>query len=197
MALSVPVRASHVDTVRAQFRIFDRPDGLRLEEETPLGIFGGLAGGLPSIVWPFYHLLVGSMVSGSHGPCGLAFTTNRLVLDFLPASETNLLPLGPVVSGRFGRMDELRDFFPHDKNMDSSSKARCLDNPGMETAARLMRFVWMKLQSLDRLNEFDLGKRLHENIGVIEVRLDGKLYKTLDLGYWLAHAESRLAAVEG
>ena len=67
----------------------------------------------------------------------------------------------------------------------------------MEIAARLMRFVWMKLQSLTRLNEFDLGKRLHENIGVIGVRLDGKLYKTLDLGYWLAHVESRLAAVEG
>jgi len=102
-------------------------------------------------------------------------------------SETDLLPLGPVVAGQYsrhGRRDELTDFFRLDKNMDGSLKARCLDNPGMETAARLMCFVWEELQFLTRPSEHNLGlsKRLHENIGVIKVHLVGKTYKTWTWG---------------
>jgi len=187
--LSVPLRASHVDTVHAQFRIFDCPDDLRLKEP-PRGMFSGGCGGPPPISWPFYHLLVGSIVSGSHGPCGLPFTMKRLVLDFPPATEDDLLPLGRVVETRWSHSpdeiwEEVFDYF----SLDDAFNAQCLDNPRLEPAARLIRFVHNMLEFLARLTSdgFFYGRYLHENIGIIELRLDGEVYKTLDLGYHLAN----------
>jgi len=45
------------------------------------------------------------------------------------------------------------------------------------------------LEFLARLTSdgFFYGRYLHENIGIIELRLDGEVCKTLDLGYHLAN----------
>ncbi|KAK3379051.1 hypothetical protein B0T24DRAFT_610601 [Lasiosphaeria ovina] len=193
--LSVPARAPHVDTVHAQFRIFGCPAAHRLDEP-PRGMFSGGAGGPPPVVWPFYHLLVGSMTSGRHAPCGLPFAANRLVLDFLPAPQPGgLLPLGRVVG--FGRAaanaggplppENVSEGF----GLRRALEAQCRGDPGIEAAARLMTFVVNQLEHLSRLNDsvFEYGKKLHENIGVIEVRLDGKLHETIDLGQCLANMQ--------
>jgi len=197
--LSVPARAEHVDTIYAQFRIFNRPEStggyVQLDKDPHRGMFSIGCGAPPAIVWPFYHLLVGILTSGTHGPCGAAFTVKKLILDFLPpaADEVDgLLPLGKrrrrVRAGNPGgpetRVDE---YF----GLPDELKGRCMGDPRKEAAAMLMCFVHQRLWYLAQLSAhtFEYGKRLHEHIGVVEVRLDGEAYANIDLGQLLANVK--------
>jgi len=192
--LSTPFRASHADTVHVQFRIFQPPDDLRPGGQPPRRLFNG-----NSFMWSLYHLLLSALVSGSHGPCGIPISVDRLVLDFLPASQPDILPLGPVVSWEwisdpkelgeriFAKdiRENISDYFP----LSTSLQALCGDNAGMEAAARLMRFVKKMLGWLVGLSDemFEKGKVLFEHVGAIEICLDGRLHKVLDLGRYLAN----------
>jgi len=55
-----------------------------------------------------------------------------------------------------------------------------------------MSFALEKIEYMAKLDAviFDLGKKLHENIGVVEIRLDGEVFETLDLARYLDEKEA-------
>ncbi|KAK0627909.1 hypothetical protein B0T14DRAFT_513533 [Immersiella caudata] len=186
--LSVPTRTSHIDTLHAQFRIFSFP---------PLVDYD-LAVGVPKtfdLHWVSNSLIVlleNTLGSAERGPCGKPISMNRLVLDFVRAegSAGELLPVAPWARPRRRARDREEvptECFP----LRDDLRAECADDPGMEAAARLMcyflRYLDWIVGDATFIGTWFYGKILFENVGVVEVWLNGKMYETLDLGYMLAN----------
>ncbi|KAK3314389.1 hypothetical protein B0H66DRAFT_568351 [Apodospora peruviana] len=179
--LSVPARAPHVDTVFTQFRLFNCPDGMRIATDTKRDMFQIGCGGPPPIMWPLYHLLI---CAPKFGPCGCAFTMRRLVIDFLPAEEDDLLPLGLTTITRYDDNTPV-DWF--EVSLGGSwtppSADRRLKGPALMmefVKAQIRRLMWMEH------TEFELAKKMYESIGEIELRLAGEVCTNLDLAESLA-----------
>lgn len=160
-----------------------------MQEEPVHGMFRPAPGIPAAIAWPFYHLLIGSLRSGGYGPCGIPFSVNRLVLDFLPATEEegDILPVGPVVERRWLTASAVEEVLPEFFGLHPRLEGKAWHEPGMEAAARLMSFVLEQIDFFAKLNPgtFHLGKKLHESIGVVELRLDGEVFEMVDLGRYL------------
>jgi len=194
--LSTPVRASHVDTVHIQFRVFHHPEELR-------------PGGVPRyrlfnpgrVMWSCHDLLLDFLLSGRHGPCGQPITVNRLVLDFLPATDAthDIFPLCPSTNwewlsdpkelGEWISTKEIRENVrecfrpPH-----WMEEALYRDDIGMKVAAGFMGYVWRLLEWIagpDHYYLYAKTEALYEHVGVVEIRLDGKPHKTVDLASYL------------
>jgi len=209
--LSVPIQASHIDTLHAQFRIFPCPEGKEMPEASARGSMFRAGPGVPAaIVWPFWHLLIGSLCSGTHSPCGIPFSVGRLVLNFVPvqypgddddkkqdggyhgygagAGEGASSDGGSSAQRVYGPI--IPEFFvPH---LRLHTQGKLGKSSGMDAAARLMSFALEKIEYMAKLDAviFDLGKKLHENIGVVEIRLDGEVFETLDLARYLDEKEA-------
>lgn len=194
--LSVPFRASHADTLHAQFRIFRSPPGLIIPSEPPPNFFHH-----EGVMYSLHHLLASALASGKYGPFGQPITVHRLVLDFLPASEAAILPVAPVVTWEWvsGPKEvsesvsatDIRPDISEGFPLDTALLGLCLQSPRMEAAARLMCYVLGMLKWLAKMttDTWEYGKVLFEHVGIIEVRLDGKVYETLDLGICLANVQ--------
>ena len=223
--LSVPIQASHIDTLHAQFRIFPCPEeGKEMPEASARGSMFRAGPGVPAtIVWPFWHLLIGSLCSGTHSPCGIPFSVGRLVLDFVPvqypgddddddhkekkdggyhgygagagegassSSSSSSSDGGSLAQRVYGPIIPDTEFFvPH---LRLHTQGKLGKSPGMDAAARLMNFALEKIGYMAKLDAvvFHLGKKLHENIGVVELRLDGEVIETLDLARYLDEKEA-------
>jgi len=195
--LSVPFRASHADTVHAQFRIFRCPPGLTIPSKPAINFFH-----YERFYEALHGLLESVLASGRFGPCGQPITVDRLVLNFLPAAEVAILPVAPIVKWEWvsdpkecGDRIFAKDIRPNIHDcfyLDKALKGLYLHDPRIEAAARFMCWVFKMLQWIAEMNyyTFSYGKVLFEHVGVIEVHLDGKLYKTLDLGARLARLPS-------
>lgn len=194
--LSTPVRAPHADTVHVQFRVFHHPEELR-----PGGVPRYRLFNCGRIMWSFHDLLLGFLLSGRHGPCGQPITVNRLVLDFLPATDAtdDIFPLCPETSWEWlSTPEELGEWISAKdirenvwecfRPPDSMEDALYRDDIGMKVAAGFMGYVWRLLEWVARTDSYYVfvkSKVLYEHLGVVEIRLDGQLHKTLDLASYL------------
>lgn len=184
--LSVPVPADHVDTLTARFRLFSCPADMVMPLARRLGLFDSGIGGQPTAIWLFYHLLT---VSFTRGPLGSPITARRLVLDFLPAEEEDILPLG----GGFGyRSRSKKDFYATFLPGNYDAAAEGPADAGSTAAAMMAAFVKAQLRRLlvmvEKRGDWDYGKPLYENIGEIELRQAGKVLATFDLTSMLVKA---------
>lgn len=179
---SVPVRASHVDSVTAQFRLFNCPGGLPMPRIPPRrGIFGS------DIIWTFYHLFIAAV---KFGPYGRPITMRRLVLDFLPVEEDDILPMDPSTWGPASSLpDKLRAWNFYGQRL-ASGWTPPLDAK-VVGPAMVLDFLEAKLRRLLLFNIycFDYCKILYESIGEIEIRLAGEVYANFDLAEELAGRE--------
>ena len=217
--LSVPMRASHIDTLYAQFRIFDCPAGKEMPQPA---VYKRLF--LPgpndddnnppqALIWPFYHVLIGSLLSGS--PCGNPVSINRLVLNFLPdmSSMETLLQVHPSILQQAHGLCLLRQDWvvpfccPERKpplfgNVDPLGGGGDGDGDGHDDYRQYLRRIateWLMVYVLDQLEEMarlrmenvELGKIIFENIGFIDVQLDGLCFVKIDLAQALEVAHSR------
>ncbi|KAK0639386.1 hypothetical protein B0T16DRAFT_463069 [Cercophora newfieldiana] len=195
--LSTPVRASHAETVHAHFRIFRCPPGLHADPLLSNQSFNG-----QSFMYSLHHLLLSCLVSGRHGPCGKPLTVNRLVLDFLPATEPaeKIFPLAEVISWEWltdpkdlGDRITAKDIRKNVSDLfalPEELKAVYGRDVGLAAAAGFMCYVLRMLEWLGRLDSyvFEYAKALYENVGVVEMRVGGELHKVLDLGTCLGNA---------
>ncbi|KAI1091199.1 hypothetical protein F5B19DRAFT_288167 [Rostrohypoxylon terebratum] len=176
--LSIPKLQRSLGNVYAQFRIFDVPEHLR--SHIAGDPYRSDRPGPPPVVWSFYHLLAGFLRNGpivsdrdNDGGC---FTIRNLILDFLPASEKNILPLASFIQ-----------YFKEVGDMASSANVEGdripFQDEGLVAAEYLAHFVRALLLRVLKLgvSTIKFGKILYENIGDIEVRVDGQLRWHLDI----------------
>ncbi|KAI1445758.1 hypothetical protein F5Y02DRAFT_100138 [Annulohypoxylon stygium] len=170
--LSVPRLQRTLGSVYVQFRIFDVPEHLR--SHIANDPYRSDRPGPPPVVWSFYHLLAGflrngPMVSDRDNDSG-TFTVRNLKLDFSPAIEKNILPLASFIQ-----------YFKEVEDMASSTNSGSDWTPdqdeGLVAAEYLAHFVRALLLRVLNLgvSTIKYGKILYENIGDIEIRVDGRL----------------------
>ncbi|XXG97469.1 hypothetical protein Hte_003771 [Hypoxylon texense] len=177
--LSIPKLQRNLGTVYTQIRIFHVPDHLRMDNAGNL--YGSEDPGPPPIVWLFYHLLAsflqnGPLVVNGDNDSG-DFTVQTLVLDFLPASENGILPLASFIQ-----------YFKEVDDMSASTGSDCdwtriaLDESVLaaEYLAHFIRALLLRLLNLGPLT-MKYGKILYENVGDIEIWVDGRLKWCLDI----------------
>ncbi|KAI1457892.1 hypothetical protein F4805DRAFT_159191 [Annulohypoxylon moriforme] len=175
--LSVPKLQRTLGNVYAQFRIFAVPE--QLQSHLSGDPYRSDEPGPPPIIWLFYHLLAGFL---RNGPIALdrdngsgGFTVQHLVLDFLPASEKGILPLASFIE-YFKEVETARSTGPGngwtlDKD-EGLYAAECL--------AYFVRALLLRVLNLG-VSTIKYGRILYENIGDIEIRIDGQFKWHLDI----------------
>lgn len=186
--LSVPQRASHVDELNVQFRVFNCPADMWMMEKPSRGMFHIGNGAPEAIVWVFYHLIY---IALAYGPCGRPITVGRLVLDFLPTDEEDIIPLG-VSRHRRRRLSDLtnpRDFFRLWRVDNRPNPVFDPTDFKTHAAAAMMCFVERELDMLLGIGAdmFRYGRIIYENIGEIEYRVAGKAQGEAGVAWQLAH----------
>ncbi|KAI0385559.1 hypothetical protein F5Y04DRAFT_187948 [Hypomontagnella monticulosa] len=169
--LSVPKLRRNLGNMYAQFRVFCPPNYLQtLHTDDP---YGSEDPGPPPIVWLFYHLLSGFL---RNGPLALdrneddgGFTVQHLILDFLPASEKGILPFASFIQ-YFKEVDDM--VAPSDVG---NNPTRGADESllAAEYFAHFIRALLLRLLNL-KPTAMKYGRILYENVGDIEIRIDGQ-----------------------
>ncbi|KAI4866574.1 hypothetical protein F4820DRAFT_246783 [Hypoxylon rubiginosum] len=177
--LSIPKLQRNLGTVYTQVRIFHVPDHLRIDYADDL--YNSEDPGPPPVVWLFHHLLAsflrnGPLVVDENDDSG-GFTVQTLILDFLPASEKGILPLA--------------SFIQYFKEVDDMSASTSTDYDWMrgtldesllvaEYLAHFIRALFLRLLNLGPPT-MKYGKILYENVGDIEIWVNGRLRWCLDI----------------
>jgi hypothetical protein len=179
---SVPTYSRDIDTLHVKFRVLHTPEHIA----TPVQGRGRNSpateyyyrpgpGSPPPVYWIFYHPLAGFL---KHGPWAKdhdiqreqGFTIQKLILEFLPATEPSILPVEPSRSS-------YDDFFAGFGRSIPQSP-----DESVRVAERLAGFV---LHTLGLLLYMDRDRKystpLYERIGDIEVRVQEHLNISLDI----------------
>lgn len=177
--LSVPKLGRNLGTVYTQFRIFHVPDHLRTDDGGDL--YGSEGPGPPPIVWIFYHLLSSFL---RNGPLATkkdddngGFTVRTLILDFLPASEKGILPLASLIQ-YFKEVDDISASTSSDFDWKQNTSDEGL--LAAEYLAHFIKALLLRLLSLGPLT-IKYGRILYENVGDIEIWVDGHTKWRLDI----------------
>ncbi|KAI1759611.1 hypothetical protein GGR53DRAFT_513049 [Hypoxylon sp. FL1150] len=178
--LSVPKLRRNLGTVYTQFRIFHAPDHLRVDDGGDL--YGSESPGPPPIVWVLYHLLAnflrnGPIATADTNDSSGGFTVGTLILDFLPASEKGILPLASLIQ-YFKEVDDISASADSDHDWKPSTFDESL--LAAEYLAHFVRALLLRLLNLGSLN-IKYGRILYENVGDIEIWVDGHFKWCLDI----------------
>ncbi|KAI2624616.1 hypothetical protein GGS26DRAFT_205327 [Hypomontagnella submonticulosa] len=169
--LSVPKLQRNLGNVYAQFRVFHTPGHLQARNADDL--YGSEDPGPPPIVWLFYHLLSGFL---RNGPLALdrdkddgGFTVQNLILDFLPASEKGILPFASFIQ-YFKEVDDVAAPNPLEIDPGRGGDESLL---AAEYLAHFIRALLLRLLNL-KPSAMKYGRILYENVGDIEIRINGQ-----------------------
>ncbi|KAI2467489.1 hypothetical protein F4781DRAFT_433378 [Annulohypoxylon bovei var. microspora] len=176
--LSVPKLQQTLGNVYAQFRVFPVPE--HLQSHVPDDPYCSEKPGPPPIVWSFYHLLAGFL---RNGPLALdrdndsgGFTVQNLVLDFLPTNEKGIIPLASFVQ-YFKEVDDMAALTDPEKSWVFDQDEGLL---AAEYLAHFVRALLLRVLNLG-ISTIKYGKILYENVGDIEIRVDGRLKWHMDI----------------
>ncbi|KAI0160574.1 hypothetical protein GGR57DRAFT_519430 [Xylariaceae sp. FL1272] len=196
--LSVPAYASNVRAVYTQFRISNVLDADAFSSSITW-MFRGGAGGPPLFYWIFYHLLRGLTrlgpqgkrtaksaknrksnkdseisISHNHAATGKGITIENVIIDFVPTEGPSVLPLGPYKGS-----DAYKVFRGRSGNWKALADSRLVAGDLMSDwiIGKLELLMYKYCRDCLCYNKF-----VYERIGNIEVRLDGVLRKSFDLG---------------
>lgn len=180
--LSVPRIAHHADSIDVQLRVFDPPDYVDPERRNPRQFISGDLVGLPMIVWNFFALLKDYLC---YGPSAFeavvdrpsAFSVKHLILDILPPPAGTLddnLSFPPS-----SPQGVLLEAFERSKVSEHWPRPLAKETHLM-VAEKLAYFVASKIGGLLSRYE-DHGRALYENIGSIDIRVDGVSRRLFDL----------------
>ncbi|KAI1206126.1 uncharacterized protein F4807DRAFT_238081 [Annulohypoxylon truncatum] len=178
--LSVPKLQRSLGNVYAQFRIFDVPE--HLQPHAMGDPYCSDKPGPPPIVWLFYHLLAGFLrngpvVSDRDSDSG-GFTVQNLILDFLPASEKGILPFASFIQ-YFKEVEDMAapPDLENDWTLGQDEGESLL---AAEYLAHFVRALLLRVLNLG-VSTIKYGKIIYENVGDIEIRVDGRLKWHLDI----------------
>ncbi|KAI0884943.1 uncharacterized protein GGS22DRAFT_136164 [Annulohypoxylon maeteangense] len=176
--LSVPKLQRTLGNVYAQFRIFAVPE--QLQSHLSDDPYHSDELGPPPIIWLFYHLLAGFL---RNGPIALerdnesgGFTVQNLILDFLPASEKGILPLASFIE-YFKEVEDMAGLTDTENDWTLSKDEGLL---AAECLAHFVRALLLRVLNLG-VSTIKYGRILYENVGDIEIRVDGRMKWHLDL----------------
>ena len=192
-------------TVHVTFRLFAcSPKIVALVEGKPYRIFRGGDGGPPFVVWIFYDLLTAFLCNGPWPTCAPrdtrgvqkeGITIQNLIIDVLPATENDILPLekwtmaqlagrGLPAEARFFSRFTARRNLNDDENRDGATRGAA--DARLEAAQQLAGFIRWGLGILAAMSyhTFGYGKLLYERLGSIDIRVDGKSIDVIDLSWF-------------